>query len=374
MSSLSCGIVGLPNVGKSTIFSALTNAAAESGNFPFTTINPNIAIVDVPDDRLDYLTKVFKPDSKIYTSLKFVDIAGLVKGASEGEGLGNKFLGNIREVDAVAHVLRCFEDDVTHVFNSVDPIRDMEVINLELCYSDIQILEKRILKLEKNKKNGDKDSILEYELVQTLMNTLNKGKRIDINNFDNTHKKIIRSLNLISSKPIIYVLNYGDNQIDNLKIEELKKIIKSEGETFVEIYGLLENEIRDLESNEKQMFLSEYNIKKTGLDLLINKAYEYLNLITFYTAGPKECRAWSIINHSKAPVAAGKIHSDFQKGFIKAEVIKYSDFVNAGSEDEAKKLGYLKSEGKDYIVEDGDMIHFRYNLWNLLPLYLASRP
>ena len=362
MSSLSCGIVGLPNVGKSTIFSALTNAAAESGNFPFTTIDPNIAIVDVPDKRLDHLEEVYKPKSKIHTSLKFVDIAGLVKGASEGEGLGNKFLGNIREVDAIAHVLRCFEDDVTHVFNSVDPIRDMEVINLELCYSDIQILEKRVIKLEKNKKNGDKDSILEYELVETLMNTLNKGKRININDFDNSQKRIISNLNLISSKPVIYVLNLGDNQIDTLKIEELKKIIKSEGETFVEIYGLLENEIRDLENTEKQMFLSEYNIKKTGLDLLINKAYEYLNLITFYTAGPKECRAWSIINQSKAPVAAGKIHSDFQKGFIKAEVIKYSDFISAGSEDEAKKLGYLKSEGKDYIVEDGDMIHFRYNV------------
>ena len=238
----------------------------------------------------------------------------------------------------------------------------MEVINLELCYSDIQILEKRVIKLEKNKKNGDKDSILEYELVETLMNTLNKGKRINISDFDNSQKRIITNLNLISSKPVIYVLNLGDNQIDTLKIEELKKIIKSEGETFVEIYGLLENEIRDLENTEKQMFLSEYNIKKTGLDLLINKAYEYLNLITFYTAGPKECRAWSIINQSKAPVAAGKIHSDFQKGFIKAEVIKYSDFISAGSEDEAKKLGYLKSEGKDYIVEDGDMIHFRYNV------------
>ena len=362
MSSLSCGIVGLPNVGKSTIFSALTNAAAESGNFPFTTIDPNIAIVDVPDLRLNKLSKKLSPEKTVHTSLKFVDIAGLVKGASEGEGLGNKFLGNIREVDAIAPVLRCFEDDVTHVFDSVDPKRDLDIINLELCLSDLQILDKRILKLEKIKKSGDKESIFEYEIIQELINLLNSGEKINLSNYDDNHKKIISSLNLISAKPTIYVLNFGNNQINDQKIKELKDYITNKNETFVEIHGLLEKEIKDFEEAEKKVFLKEYEINNTGLNQLINKVFNYLDLITFYTAGEKECRAWSIIKDSKAPEAAGKIHTDFQKGFIKAEVIKYKDFIEYKNEEEIKKMGLVKFEGKDYIIKDGDIVHFRYNL------------
>ena len=363
MSSLSCGIVGLPNVGKSTIFSALTNAAAESANYPFTTIEPNIAVVDIPDERLSNLHKLLNSEKNIPASLKFVDIAGLVKGASDGEGLGNKFLANIREVDAIAHVLRCFGGDTTHVLETVDPIRDLEIINLELAISDLQILEKRILKLDKIKKSGDKEALREYEIVNEIINLLNKNESLNINaNFEKNDLQIVKRLNLISTKPMMYVLNYGTTSIEEEKAGQLKEVILRRGDSYIEIYGLLENEIRDLDDEEKKLFLKEYDISETGLRVLINKAYSMLNLITFYTAGPKETRAWSIMNNSTAPTAAGKIHSDFQKGFIRAEIIDYSDYIELGSEEEAKNKGLIRSEGKDYIVKDGDIVHFRYNV------------
>ena len=363
MSSLSCGIVGLPNVGKSTIFSALTNAAAESANYPFTTIEPNIAVVDIPDERLSNLHKLLNSEKNIPASLKFVDIAGLVKGASDGEGLGNKFLANIREVDAIAHVLRCFEGDTTHVLETVDPIRDLEIINLELAISDLQILEKRILKLDKIKKSGDKEALREYEIVNEIIDLLNKNESLNINaNFEKNDLQIVKRLNLISTKPMMYVLNYGTTSIEEEKASQLKEAILRRGDSYIEIYGLLENEIRDLDDEDKKLFLKEYDISETGLRVLINKAYSILNLITFYTAGPKETRAWSIMNNSTAPTAAGKIHSDFQKGFIRAEIIDYSNYIELGSEEEAKNKGLIRSEGKDYIVKDGDIVHFRYNV------------
>jgi len=363
MSSLSCGIVGLPNVGKSTIFCALTNAAVESANYPFTTIEPNIAVVEVPDFRLNQLAELLNSKKKVSTTLKFVDIAGLVKGASKGEGLGNKFLGNIREVDSIVHVLRCFEGDTTHVMETVDPLRDLEIINLELAISDLQILEKKILKLEKNKRSGDKDAIKEYEIVNQLIVSINNNKSISLSKYpDPDENKIIKELNLISTKPIIYILNFGNDSIDSNKIDELKKIIKSNNQSYVEIYGLLENEIKDLEEEEKKLFLDEYNVKAAGLSQLIEKSYEILDLITYYTAGPEESRAWSIRRDTKAPCAAGKIHTDFEKGFIRAEIIEYPDFIKCGSEEESKNKGLMRSEGKDYLVKDGDIIHFRYNV------------
>ncbi|NSW99650.1 redox-regulated ATPase YchF [bacterium] len=363
MSSLSCGIVGLPNVGKSTIFSALTNAAVESANYPFTTIEPNIAIVDVPDKRLASLYKLLESKKIVPTTLKFVDIAGLVQGASKGEGLGNKFLGNIREVDSIAHVLRCFKGDVTHVLESIDPIRDLEIINLELAISDLQIIEKRILKLDKLKRSGDKEAIKEFNLVKKIEDMLNKNQSINTSmDFDIEESRIIKSMNLISTKPTIYILNYGNESIEQDEIIKLKKAIDDKAHSYVEIYGLLENEIKDLDNDDKELFLKEYDVKETGLNLLINKSYSILNLITYYTAGKEETRAWSIMNNTRAPEAAGKIHSDFQKGFIRAEIIEYQDYMDLESEEAAKNKGLMRSEGKDYIVKDGDIIHFRYNV------------
>ena len=364
MSTLNCGIVGLPNVGKSTIFSALTNAAAESANYPFTTIEPNIAVVDVPDERLIKLHKLVGSKKNTPILLKFVDIAGLVKGASKGEGLGNKFLASIREVDAIVHVLRCFEGNVAHILETVDPTRDLEIVNQELMISDLQVLEKRLIKLGKAKKGGNRIAIKEFEIANKISGLLNENKEINLReDFNINDLDIIKQLNLISTKPTLYVLNYGNESINREKINLLKETIKDKGSEHIEIYGLLENEIKDLEKGERNLFLDEYGIKETGLELLINKAYKILELITFYTTtGKEETRAWSITNNTKVAIAADEVHSDFQKGFIRAEVIEYQDYIRFESEEEIKNKGLIRSEGKDYIVQDGDIIHFRYNV------------
>lgn len=362
------GIVGLPNVGKSTLFNSLTKAGAESANYPFCTIDPNIGIVTVPDERLDKLRELYDSEKVIPAAIEFVDIAGLVKGASKGEGLGNQFLSNIREVDAIVHAVRCFEDpNVVHVDGSVDPLRDIETINLELIFSDIEVLDRRIAKTTKSLK-GDKSLAKELEILKKLKDELeNEASARNVEFSTDEEIEFVESLNLLTYKPVIYATNVTEDDLasdgaDNPHVQAVKAFARDEGsETFV-VCAKIEEEIAELDDEERAMFLEDLGIEDAGLEKLIRASYSLLGLISYLTAGPKEIRAWTITKGTKAPGAAGKIHTDFEKGFIRAEVVKYKDLMEAGNYATAKEKGLVRLEGKEYVVQDGDVILFRFNV------------
>lgn len=362
------GIVGLPNVGKSTLFNSLTKAGAESANYPFCTIDPNIGIVPVPDERLDVLSKLYNSEKILPAAIEFVDIAGLVKGASKGEGLGNQFLSNIREVDAIVHVVRCFEDgNVIHVDGSVNPLRDIETINLELVFSDVEIIERRIARTSKGAKN-DKVLAKELELLERLKAHLldgNMAKSFETN--DEEEAAFLESYNLLTYKPVIYAANVLEEDLasdgaDNSYVQSVREFAKEEGSEVFVICAQIEQEISELDDDEKKMFLEDLGLSESGLEKLIRASYSLLGLISYLTAGPKETRAWTITRGTKAPGAAGKIHSDFERGFIRAEIVNYSNLVECGSYNGAKEKGLVRSEGKEYVVQDGDVILFRFNV------------
>ena len=364
--SLTAGIVGLPNVGKSTLFNAITKKNILMANYPFATIDPNVGVVVVPDDRVDVLKNMYNPERVIPTTYEFTDIAGLVKGASNGEGLGNKFLSHIREVDAVVEVVRCFDDpNIIHVDGSVDPIRDIEVINVELVLSDLEIVTSRINKIgKKAMTTKNKDDVKEIELLEKIKCALESNIPVRKLGLDDEEKKLISSFNLITLKPIIYAKNVEDNVI-NIGNEYTKKVIDSankEGCETAFICAKLESELAELDDEEKKMFLDDLGIKESGVETLINKTYDLLGLATFFTVGKDEVRAWTFRKGMKAPECAGIIHSDFEKGFIKAEVMSYSDLVTAGNELKVRELGKARIEGKEYIMQDGDICHFRFNV------------
>ncbi len=358
------GIVGLPNVGKSTLFNAITKAGAEAQNYPFCTIEPNLGVVTVPDERLKVLQQMFNSKKIVYTTIDFFDIAGLVKGASKGEGLGNKFLGHIREVSAIVHVVRCFDDpNVVHVEGKVDPLSDIDTINLELILSDLELIERRIQRTSKALK-GDKSLQFELDVLERIKDDLEQGKSARMLDLNEDETKFVKSLNLLSFKPVIYAANVLEDGVteDNEYVKAVKKHASEEGSEVIVLCAKLEAEIAELDDSEKLAFLEDLGIEESGLDKLIKASYSLLDLISFLTAGETESRAWTIKRGTKAPQAAGKIHSDFERGFIRAETIAYDKLVECGSFTAAKDKGLVRSEGKDYVVQDGDFIHFLFNV------------
>ena len=360
------GIVGLPNVGKSTLFNAITQAGAESANYPFTTIDPNIGVVSVPDSRLDQLATLYPSERTVPTAIEFCDIAGLVEGASKGEGLGNKFLANIREVDAIVHVVRCFEnDDIVHVDGSIDPKRDIEIINLELIFSDIELLQRRQERVTRSLKS-DKTLAKELELIERSLAVLEEGKSVRTLDLEEDEEKIVKTFNLLSSKPIIYVANISEDALvsgeDQHFVDSVREIASQEDAEVITISADIEQQISVLEEDEKDMFLEELGLEHSGLDLLIQASYSLLGLMSYLTAGPLEARAWTIKKGTLAPQAAGTIHSDMERGFIRAEVVSFDDLMEAGSMVKAKEAGKVRVEGKEYIMQDGDVVLFRFNV------------
>lgn len=361
------GIVGLPNVGKSTLFNAITKAGAESANYPFCTIEPNVGIVNVPDHRIDTLSKLNQADKTTFATVEFVDIAGLVRGASKGEGLGNKFLAHIRETDAIAHIVRCFEDEnIVHVEGKIDPIYDIETISLELIMSDIETINKRKERLNKLLKTNDKKALIESELLKRIQLHLEEQNPVRTLSFTEEEKEMLKEVFLLTSKPIIYVANLSEAQISSKEedenIKKVREFAKNEGAEVITLCAKLEEDLSELEDEDKLALMQEYNINESGLDKLVKASYSLLGLISYLTAGKQEVRAWTITKGTKAPQAAGKIHTDFERGFIKAEVISYDNYIEYGSVAAAKEKGLVRLEGKEYVVQDGDVILFRFNV------------